>query len=198
MARINLLPWRETQRKQRQREFGVLVAGAAVITLLLAGYSYVVVQGLIEHQQQRNAFLQAEIAKVDQQIRAIHVLDQVKARLLARMKVIEQLQSSRPLVVHLFDELVKSLPDGLYLTKVEQKGSQVTLQGQAQSNARISALMRNVEASSWLGKPSLTIAESRGPKSEQEPVKFTLVVQQQSPKPGAEPGAGPGPAVAGQ
>jgi type IV pilus assembly protein PilN len=194
MARINLLPWRETQRKQRQREFGALVGAAVVITLLLAGYSYMYIQGLIEYQGQRNAFLKAEIAKVDQQIRAIHELDKVKARLLARMKVIERLQSSRPLVVHLFDELVKALPDGLYLTSVVQRGNQVTLQGQAQSNARISALMRNAEASQWLGAPQLTIAESRGPKNQQEPVKFTLVVHELSPKPGSKQS----PAVAGQ
>jgi type IV pilus assembly protein PilN len=186
MARINLLPWREIQRKQRQREFGVMLGGAVLITVLLGGYSYMYIQGMIEYQQKRNDFLKTEIAQVDKQIRAIRELDGVKNRLLARMKVIEQLQSSRPQVVHLFDEMVKVLPEGLYLTKVVQRGRQVTMEGQAQSNARISALMRNIEASPWLGKPSLSIAESRGPKTQQEPVKFTLVAMQQSPKSTAE------------
>ncbi|MGD2084265.1 MAG: PilN domain-containing protein [Chromatiales bacterium] len=183
MARINLLPWREGLRSRRQREFLFILAGAVVLTVLAGAYSWLHINGLIEYQEKRNGFLRDEIAEVDKKLKSIKELDEIKARLIARMNVIQQLQSSRPQIVHLFDELVITLPDGVYLNRVTQKGKQVTLTGQAQSNARVSALMRNIEDSGWLAKPSLKVVQTqkRG-ATEAEPASFELVAVQKQPK----------------
>ena len=161
MARINLLPWREELRKQRQREFGVMVAGALFITLLLGFYVHLHISGMIDHQKARNGFLKKEIALMDQKIKEIKELEKIKAKLLARINIIQELQSSRPEIVHLFDELVTRTPDGSYLTEVKQSGKSVTINGRAQSNARVSSYMRNVDASQWLGSPSLQVIENK-------------------------------------
>ncbi len=161
MAQINLLPWRENLRKQRQREFGVAVGGMAVITVLLLIVGHIHIAGMIEHQNSRNSFLKKEIAAVESKIKEIKDLESTKAKLLARMEVIQELQSSRPGIVHLFDELVKTVPEGALLTKVEQSGKIVRIDGRAQSNARVSAYMRNIEASQWLGKPRLLVIETK-------------------------------------
>jgi type IV pilus assembly protein PilN len=184
MARINLLPWRERLRRQRQREFIFILAGAVVLTVLAGAYSWMHINGLIDYQESRNKFLQDEIAAVDKKLKSIQELDQIKARLIARMNVIQQLQSSRPQIVHLFDELVTTLPDGVYLTQVAQKGKQVTLNGQAQSNARVSALMRNVEDADWLAQPGLKVVETKKQQAatENEPAAFELVIKQKQPK----------------
>jgi len=183
MARINLLPWRERLRKERQREFGFSVVGAVVIAGLIALYAWIHVEGMIENQRNRNKFLKDQIAEVDKQLKSIEELDRLKSNLISRMKVIEQLQSSRPQIVHLFDELVTVLPEGAYLTKVVEKGAQVVLSGQAQSNARVSALMRSIEASGWLTAPKLAVAENKGAKkaAANEPVRFLLSARQQQP-----------------
>jgi len=195
MARINLLPWRERLRKERQREFGFIVVGAVVIAGLIGLYAWIHVDRMIENQRNRNKFLEDRIAEVDRQLKSIKELDSLKSNLISRMKVIEQLQSSRPQIVHLFDELVTVLPEGVYLTKVAQKGEQVTLSGQAQSNARVSALMRSIEASGWLAAPKLAVAENKGAKkqSSNEPVRFLLSARQQQPgKEGEEAGMNSG------
>jgi type IV pilus assembly protein PilN len=177
MARINLLPWRDNLRKQRQREFGVMVAGALFITLLLGFYVHLHVSGMIDHQKGRNGFLKKEIAEMDSKIKEIKELEKTKAKLLARINVIQQLQSSRPEVVHLFDELVTRTPDGSYLTDVKQKGQSVTINGRAQSNARVSSYMRNVDASEWLRSPSLQVIENKD-KTGTGFSHFTMVVSQ--------------------
>jgi type IV pilus assembly protein PilN len=161
MARINLLPWREKLRKQRQRDFGLLVLGALVATLLGLGYWHWYNQSLIDHQNARNRFLEKEIAKVDKQIKEIRELEKTRQQLIARMKVIEDLQISRPQIVHLFDELVTVVPDGAYLTAAVQRGKKLVLDGRAQSNARVSAYMRNIDSSPWLNSPKLRIIESK-------------------------------------
>ena len=162
MAHINLLPWREKLRKQRQRDFGLLTLGALLITVLgMAYWGFGLVQGQIDHQRDRNRFLEKEIAKVDEQIREISELEQTRQKLIARMKVIEDLQVSRPQIVHLFDEMVTVLPDGAYLTKMGQNGSNLVLNGLAQSNARVSTYMRNIEVSPWLNDPKLRIIENK-------------------------------------
>jgi len=161
MARINLLPWREKLRKQRRREFGVMVLGALVLTLAGLGYWHWYNQGLIDNQRDRNRFLEKEIAQVDKEIREIKDLEKTRQKLIARMKVIEDLQVSRPQVVHLFDELVTVVPDGAYLTKATQRGRNLVLNGRAQSNARVSTYMRNIEASVWLSDPKLRIIEHK-------------------------------------
>lgn len=161
MARINLLPWREKLRKQRQRDFGLMILGALVLTLLGMGYWHWYNQGLIDHQNARNRFLENEIAKVDKEIKEIRDLEKTRQKLIARMKVIEDLQVSRPQIVHLFDELVTVVPDGAFLTKMAQSGGNLILNGRAQSNARVSTYMRNIEASPWLNDPKLRIIEHK-------------------------------------
>jgi type IV pilus assembly protein PilN len=161
MARINLLPWRETERKRRQREFVVMVATGLAATLIVALVLRFHIEGLISSQEDRNQFLKTQIGLLDKQIAEIRDLEKTKANLLARMNVIQQLQESRPEVVHLFDELVTAIPEGVYLTKITQTGRAVVMDGRAQSNARVSAFMRNIAASKWIGKPLLMLIEQK-------------------------------------
>jgi type IV pilus assembly protein PilN len=160
MARINLLPWREAERKRRQRELAAIAASAVALTLLIGLALHLRVEGLISDQQERNRFLEREISQLDTQIKEIQDLEKTKENLLARMHVIQQLQESRPEVVHLFDELVTGIPEGVFLTKITQTGRAVVLEGRAQSNARVSAFMRSIEASKWIGKPLLMLIET--------------------------------------
>jgi type IV pilus assembly protein PilN len=155
MIRINLLPHREQKRAARQRQFAVLaglVFGLAVVVALLG---HTVLSSRIDNQKSRNAFLQSEIVKLDKQIEEIKILKEQTQALLARKKVVETLQGNRSLVVHLMDQLVRQLPDGVYLKAVKQAGNNINLQGYAQSNARVASLMRNLEASPWLASPEL-------------------------------------------
>lgn len=161
MARINLLPWREAQRKRRQRDFAVAGAVALVLTALGGLLVHLQIEAWILAQQSRNQYLTEQITQLDRQIKEIERLEQTKAGLLARMNIIQQLQESRPEVVRLFDELVTAIPEGVYLTKVEQTGREVVLEGRAQSNARVSAFMRNVEGSEWIGSPRLLLIENK-------------------------------------
>jgi type IV pilus assembly protein PilN len=161
MAHINLLPWREKLRKQRQREFGLMAVADLLVTVAGMGYWHFFVQGQIDHQKDRNRFLEGEIAKVDNQIREIRDLERTRSKLVSRMKVIEDLQVSRPQIVHLFDEMVTVVPDGSYLTGMTQRGSQLILDGRAQSNARVSTYMRNIENSPWMNAPKLRIIENK-------------------------------------
>ena len=138
MARINLLPWRETLRRQRKRDFGLMVVGGVVLSLVAVVWWHFYNEGLIEQQRRRNTFLERQIAEVDKQIKEIQALEKTRAQLIARMNVIQSLQTSRPQVVHLFDELVETLPEGVHLTDVSQTGRAVALVGRAQSNARVS------------------------------------------------------------
>jgi type IV pilus assembly protein PilN len=161
MARINLLPWREVERKRKLRQFGIMVGVGLAIALAASVYMHIHVEGMIYYQNQRNAFLEGEIAKLTKMISEIRDLEKIKANLIARMNIIQQLQESRPEIVHLFDELVETLPDGVYLTKVDQKGRNIVLDGHAQSNARVSAYMRNIDSSSWIGNANLKVIEHR-------------------------------------
>lgn len=160
MAHINLLPWREELRTKRKRDFGVLVAVFALLTALLVVGVHLQINHMIERQEFRNQYLNQEIAKIDKIIREIQELEKTKERLLARMDVIQQLQGSRPQIVHLFDELVGTIPEGVYLTKFKQEGKGLVLDGRAESNARVSAYMRNIDASDWVGKPSLVVVQT--------------------------------------
>jgi type IV pilus assembly protein PilN len=162
MPRINLIPWREAERKRKRQEFGVGAVAALILAGVLAFAVNLQMQGAIGYQNERNQFLKDEIAKLDKQIAEIQQLDQQKQRLLARMQVIEQLERSRPEVVHLFDQLVRTLPDGVFLTAVKQNDRRVQLRGIAQSSTRVSSYMRNIDASEWLTDPSLDILENKG------------------------------------
>jgi type IV pilus assembly protein PilN len=163
MARINLLPWRDQLRKKRLRDFGLYTLAALAVTALGLGYWHWYNQGLIDQQNARNRFLENEIAKLDEQIKEIRELERTRQKLIARMQVIESLQVSRPQVVHMFDEMVTIVPDGAFLTRLAQAGANLKLTGKAQSNARVSAYMRNIEASPWLDDPRLRIIEDKNP-----------------------------------
>ena len=178
MTRINLLPWRELQRKEREREFYTIAGGAAFFMGLVVVYIHFHMVGMIEDQNGRNTFLKQEIEKVESQIKEIKQLETEKSQLLARMKVIEELQGQRPLMVHLFDEMAKAIPEGVYLTSIKQNGTAVTVDGIAQSNARVSAFMRNIDASSWLAEPKLNVIEALNSKDGQKGSRFVLNIKQ--------------------
>lgn len=161
MARINLLPWRAERRKQRQRDFYGMLGFAAMGGVLLSILLWFYYDRQISGQNERNSFLQAEIDKVKQQNKEIDRLDRQKDRLLARKKVIEELQAKRSQMVHLFDSLVRTIPDGVVLTALKQEGDFLTLEGRTQSNARVSTYMRNLEGSGWMTNPELSIIEAK-------------------------------------
>jgi len=161
MARINLLPWRDAERRRRKRSFAI-ATGLAVAAVVLIGLAVrFQIDAMISAQKERNARLQQEIVRLDGRIKEIKRLEEQKASLLARMDVIQKLQESRPEAVHLFDELVNAVPAGVFLTRVTQQGNRVEVEGRAQSNARVSAFMRNVQASQWIGDPQLLVIENK-------------------------------------
>lgn len=160
MSRINLLPWRAERRKQRQKEFGVMVgiaAAAGVVLWFLVNMYY---NAQIDGQNERNAFLQQQIAEVERQNAEIDTLESQRARLLARKSVIEELQGKRSQMVHLFDQLVRTIPDGVLLTSLKQEGDTLMLEGRSQSNARVSTYMRSLEGSGWMTSPQLSVIEA--------------------------------------
>jgi type IV pilus assembly protein PilN len=180
MSRINLLPWREELRKQKQQQFVVVSAGTAVVAGLLVLLTHMQISGLIDKQEQRNQFLDNEIAILDKKIHKIKDLEKTKTALLARMDIIQQLQHSRPQSVHLMDQLVQTLPDGLYLNKINQKGNALTLSGSAQSNARVSAYMRNIDSSEWMAKPRLEVIKTKDGDTRRS-AEFILRASQATP-----------------
>jgi type IV pilus assembly protein PilN len=158
--RINLLPHREQKRQARQRQFVSLALSLGVLALALVALVHGILSAQIDSQKDRNALLKKEIAKLDEQIKEIDRLrDQIQA-VLSRKQVVETLQANRSEAVHLLDQLVRQLPDGIYLNSVKQTGAKVTITGYAQSNARVSTLMRNVESSPWLTNPELVEIKS--------------------------------------
>jgi len=181
MARINLLPWRAERRKQRQKEFVTMLGFSAVAALLVSFLIVMYYNGQIEGQQNRNNYLRDQIKLVDAQIKEIEQLDKKKANLLARKQVIEELQASRSQMVHLFDQLVRTIPEGVKLSSIAQSGQSLTLTGRAQSNARVSSYMRNLEESGWMANPDLSIIEAKG-DDKGLPNAFTLKVTLQTPK----------------
>ena len=155
MMRINLLPHREEKRKARQKQFGVLAGLTAVLAIATAGLLWVVFDSQVENQKGRNKYLADEIAKLDTQIDEIKKIREETASLLAKKQVVEGLQSNRSEPVYLLDQLLRQLPEGLYLKTIRQTGTKVNVTGYAQSNARVSAFMRNIEASPYLENPNL-------------------------------------------
>jgi len=177
MPKINLLPWRSELRAKRKKDFMVAIVGAVVVGGLLSFAGKLTVQGWTAAQNGRNTILRTKITELDRQIEEINALDAQKSRLLARMEIIDRLQRSRPEAVHLVDELVDTLPEGVYLTEVQQRDQRIELKGSAQSSTRVSALMRNVDASAWLNRPQLEVVETRtdGPTRD---ANFTVYAQQ--------------------
>jgi type IV pilus assembly protein PilN len=160
MPRINLLPWREAERKKRQRDFGVAMGGAVVAGILVVMLTIIAYSQMVSGQNARNDRLTAEIVELEKSIEEIDGLERQKERLLARMEIIEQLQKSRPEIVHLFDEMVRQLPEGVYLTGMKQTGTRVEIRGVAQSSTRVSALMRQIDSSNWMSDPEVERVET--------------------------------------
>jgi type IV pilus assembly protein PilN len=178
MPRINLLPWRQQERQRRQKEFGIFAIGAFLAAAAVTLFTSWGVSASIDRQRERNELLKTEIAELDRQITEILGLEAQKARLQARIEVIERLQRSRPEVVHVFDQLVRTLPEGVYLTSVKQADKKLELKGVAQSSTRVSTFMRNIEASPWLQEPQLQVVETM--KNQAQGSEFTLFATQKS------------------
>lgn len=182
MARINLLNWREEKRKQTEQKFFTMLAAAAILSAGVVLAVQMQLNSMIEYQNSRNSYLQNEIKKVEKAIAEIKVLEKKKADLLARMNVIQQLQGNRSDSVHMLDELVKVLPEGVHLTKLVQKKDDLTFNGVAQSNARVSAYMRNIEHAEWLKNPNLQVIQSKKKAASDDGYsQFTLTSKQASP-----------------
>jgi type IV pilus assembly protein PilN len=186
MPRINLIPWREAERKRKRQEFGVGALGALVVAGVIAFLVNLQMGAAIDNQNERNQYLKDEIAQLDKQITEILALEQQKQRLRARIQVIEQLERSRPEIVHVFDQLVRTIPDGVNLTSVKQTDRKLQLKGLAQSSTRVASYMRNIDASEWLTDPSLDILETKD-KTVDGNSEFTLNATQENPQLAAQP-----------
>jgi len=186
MPRINLLPWRAELRKARRNQFFIGLGGAVVASGVVVGLANLVMGAIIDNQAARNQLLKTEIEALDQRIKEIIDLEAKKESLLARMEIIEQLQRSRPEIVHVFDQLVRTLPDGVYLKTVKQTGPKIEINGAAESNTRVSAFMRNIDKSGWLKDPDLEVVEVKTPKGKAADVaaprasEFTVIAKQVS------------------
>jgi len=179
MAHINLLPWREEQRQEQTRQFATVTVLSMVLTGALMFMVHVTFSNQIEHQKYRNKMLQDEIETLDASLKQIDALEETKEQLLARMDVIQSLQQQRPQIVHLFDDFVRTVPEGIYLRDIKQEGSQLTIKGVAESNGRVSAYMRNIDSSDWMATPKLKVIETK--KGTLRSSDFTLITSQTAP-----------------
>jgi len=182
MAHINLLPWREELARQKKQEFAFSAGGSVIIAALVVLMVHFHVDGLISNQNQRNAFLDNEIAVLNDRIGRIQQLEAMKDNLLARMNVIQELQSSRPESVHLLDEMVRTLPEGVYLKSFAQRDKSLSMVGVAQSNARVSDYMRNIDSSEWFTGPRLDLIKTTE-VDRRRIANFTLRGSQKARKP---------------
>ena len=180
MTQINLLPWREELRQEQKKQFAVMAVMTCVLAAAIVALIHFQMQAKIDYQLSRNSFLTAEIAKVDEEIKEISELQKVRRSLIERMEVIQDLQGSRPSIVHLFTEIVSTVPNGVYLKTLTQTGSNLLINGEAESNARVSTYMRNLSASDWLKDPNLTVIEIEDITVNRISA-FTLTVKQTSP-----------------
>ncbi|HTX23159.1 MAG TPA: PilN domain-containing protein [Steroidobacteraceae bacterium] len=178
MPRINLLPWREVQRRERKLHFMIALGGATLAAMAFAFIAYLMFDSMIDAQQHRNNVLRNQIKILDRQIEEINSLESEKQRFIARMEIIEKLQRSRPEIVHLFDEIVRTLPDGVYLTSVKQTDTRLRFEGVAQSSTRVSSFMRNIDSSEWLKNPELEVVQAN--KGEAFGSTFVLDAEQVS------------------
>jgi type IV pilus assembly protein PilN len=181
MARINLLPWREQLREERKQRFLISLVGALVVAagLVFLGDQYL--NARIDWQRARNDFVRAEIAVLDARIAEISELRTRRQQLLERMKIIQDLQGNRPVIGHVFEQLVRTLPDGVYFTSVKMAGNTISIVGAAESNSRVSKLMRDMDASDWLAAPNLTEVKATTAGALNQANVFQLTVQQSRP-----------------
>jgi type IV pilus assembly protein PilN len=181
MANINLLPWRDEYRKEKQQEFVTIIVGVVILSAAVA-YGWVSsVNSAIEHQNSRNQYLQVEIKALDKKVAEIRELKNRRKELLERMKVIQGLQGKRPLIVRYFDELVRSVPEGVYITNLKRAGDVISIDGITESNVRVSALMRNLDESDWFGAPNLSSVKAE-PKFGEQASSFKLTFRTAVPK----------------
>ena len=180
MATINLLPWREERRAEQTRQFASILGMCAFMTVALIGAVHLNIAGEISHQQFRNGVLSKEISELDLALKEIDVLEEKKQKLLSRMEVIQSLQQQRPQIVHLFDEFVRTVPEGIYLTSIKQKGNNLIINGVAESNGRVSAYMRNIDVSDWMATPKLSVIKTK--KGTLRSNSFVLTTSQSTPK----------------
>ncbi|HID81251.1 MAG TPA: pilus assembly protein PilN [Chromatiales bacterium] len=181
MAHINLLPWREELRKKKQQEFVTLLALTALLGGLLVFAGHILVNNWISGQQAKNDYLKQEIKAVKERNKEITEIEKTRQALLDRMEVIQQLQASRPRIVHLFDEMVSTLPDGVFLTAVKQTNTNLEFSGKAESNARVSSHMRNINASEWMANSKLTVIQADEKEENSRIRVFTLTASQTDP-----------------
>ena len=180
MTRINLLPWREELKKQRQVEFFVILGLTAVLGVAIWYAGHWHLSGLVDYHEHRNQMLEDEIAELDRQIEEIEELETLRDQLLARMNVIEELQAGRPQIVHLFEEVATTLPEGVFLERLEKSSDSLTIEGVAESNARVSDYMERLDGSPWLADPDLQVIEVRD-RDGSRVSDFSLRVQQSEP-----------------
>lgn len=178
---INLLDWREERREHRKQQFFTALGGVALISAGLIGLVLFYYGGQIEHQEQRNRFLQAEIKKIDKQIKEIKELEKVRDNLITRMRIIEQLQQSRAQIVHYFEQVAETLPDGVHLSSLKQAGKTTTINGVAESNGRVSTYMVNLDDSDWFDDPRLVVIKTKSQERRRE-ADFTLTFRAITPK----------------
>ncbi len=179
MAHINLLPWREEQRQEKTRQFATVTVLSLLLTGAVVFMVHVTFNNQIDHQEHRNKMLQDEIKTLDASLKQIATLEETKDQLLSRMDIIQSLQQQRPQIVHLFDDIVRTVPEGIYLTSIQQHGAQLTINGVAESNGRVSAYMRNIDTSDWMAIPKLKVIQTK--KGTLRSSDFTLVTSQSRP-----------------
>ena len=180
ITQINLLPWREEHRQEQKKQFAVMAVMTCVLAIAIVGLIHFQMQAKINYQLSRNVFITDEINKVNGQIEEISELQKVRRSLIERMEVIQDLQGSRPSIVHLFTEIVSTVPNGVYLESLVQTNTKLKINGQAESNSRVSTYMRNLSASEWLKEPNLTVIEIKDITVNRIST-FTLTVDQTSP-----------------
>jgi type IV pilus assembly protein PilN len=176
MTRINLLPWREEYREEKKKEFIAQFAVVSLIALALAYIWFQIMAGAVDNQKQRNAILQTEINRLEQQVKEIQELKKRRAELVERMKVIQDLQGTRPIIVRYFDELVRAVPDGIYLTALTRTGDVITIEGVTESNNRVSSFMRQLDDSEWFADPNLK-AVTADPKLGEQASRFSMLIK---------------------
>jgi type IV pilus assembly protein PilN len=181
MARINLLPWREQLREERKKRFLTALVGVLIIAVgvIFLGDQYI--SNAVDHQVARNAYVQKEIALLDDRIKEISELKARRKQLLERMKIIQDLQGNRPIIGRIFDQLARTLPDGVYFSDVKMTGKIISISGAAESNNRVSDLMRNLDASDWLEAPSLNEVKATTAGAVDQANTFQLSVRQTQP-----------------
>lgn len=185
MAKINLLPWREELRKQQMQEFAIII-GMVVVAALVVGFAWKIAgDRAVDAQKSRNSYIETQISELDESIKEIEELQRRRDALIERMNVIQGLQGNRPTIVHVFDQFVSTLPDGVYYTSIKQNGNKFDITGLAESNNRISNLMRSLEASEWFSNPTLSRVVANGNQFE-----FALTLEIDPAVSGAKPDAG--------